>query len=536
MSSSTPSTVQVRPHPTKGRALHAAKDFQPGDIILSLTPLLLLPSLPFLSSLCTYCLRPSSPRACSRCHAAYYCNATCQAAAWTAIHSRECKVLRQNLDERQRAELPTPVRALIQTLLSKDVQTGLQNLEAHMALRRAGMEWEGLQLMAMGASAYAGKGTTLEALQKACELLSKIEMNSFSRVDTDLGITGMFLEPTLAMANHSCTPNALVQFIGRKVYLRAGQSLQAGDEIEIAYTGFAEPLSKRKQALSLYKFTCQCPRCKDDLNVYQVAAAFPNLGINSFSLVTDLSKFRQHPALNSPGKQTIARTHCKTSEVVESPMLADTPSMWRMLLQEEYDECAQLVKEELWAVSPLPELLTGISVYYVKQENIPFALAISCLFATACDPYQYVAPFHPMRLVGLLTIAKLLSNTAADTASLNKSLKSMAVEPSLDQKVQEKLQEIDQVSLCQMLLIMILWSTPAVCAADWDIAVRARDMLNDIDRLSGREKELSLIDEWKRDPKSDQSKAFFEYAVVQQVDALANLGRAVLKLDFKGQS
>lgn len=53
----------------------------------------------------------------------------------------------------------------------------------------------------------------------------------------DLGQVGIFLEPTLAMANHSCIPNALVQFMGRKAILRAEMPIKAGDEIEISYTG-----------------------------------------------------------------------------------------------------------------------------------------------------------------------------------------------------------------------------------------------------------------------------------------------------------
>lgn len=39
------------------------------------------------------------------------------------------------------------------------------------------------------------------------------------------------------MANHSCIPNAMVQFVGRKAILRAEVFIQAGDEIEISYTG-----------------------------------------------------------------------------------------------------------------------------------------------------------------------------------------------------------------------------------------------------------------------------------------------------------
>lgn len=47
----------------------------------------------------------------------------------------------------------------------------------------------------------------------------------------------MFIQPTLAMMNHSCLPNAMIQFIDGRIVLRAESKLEAGDEIEISYTG-----------------------------------------------------------------------------------------------------------------------------------------------------------------------------------------------------------------------------------------------------------------------------------------------------------
>ncbi len=62
-------------------------------------------------------------------------------------------------------------------------------------------------------------------------------MNSFNRLDEDVGQTGLFMNPALAMVNHSCTPNAFVQFIGRRAVLRAYQEIKTGEEIEISYIG-----------------------------------------------------------------------------------------------------------------------------------------------------------------------------------------------------------------------------------------------------------------------------------------------------------
>ncbi|KOS20559.1 Histone-lysine N-methyltransferase ASHR1 [Escovopsis weberi] len=535
-SSSSPSAPAkpappVRPHPRKGRALHAASRFQPGDVILALEPLLLLPSRFLLSSLCSHCFRPGEPRACSRCRAAYYCDPACQAAAWKAVHSAECRALRAGLpDETRRRALPTPVRALIQALVKPRVQDGLRDLVGHVHLRREGAEWENLQLMATGASAYSGKGTGPEAVQRACELLSKIEMNAFQRPSNDMGLTGIFLESTLAMVNHSCVPNALVQFSGRKAFLRAGQLINAGDEIEIAYT---DPLFERKQALSSYKFECRCPRCTHDLSVYQVAATYPDLRLNSsLSLLPDVAAFREHPAVTDTTKQSMARRFTRTTGILPSSLKADTGPLLQGALQEQYRAYPSLLMEDLWAVSPLPDTIAAISVYYFNEGKSPLALATACFSATACDPFRYPQPFHPMRLHGLLAVAKLLSVTAPDTAALQESLASVAARASLDRQVRDVLNDIDQVSLCQMLLLMILAWTPPSYQAQWEVSAEALEMLKDINQLQGRERELSLIDEWRRKPDGEQSKAFFDFAVVQKMDALARIGRAALKADF----
>ncbi|KAL7797764.1 SET domain-containing protein [Trichoderma afarasin] len=533
---SSPSPLEIRPHPSKGRGLYATKSFSPGAVISPFTPLLLLPTVSHLSGVCSYCLRPGNPRACSRCHAASYCDATCQAAAWKAVHSRECKPLRQGIkDEGRRRQLPTPTRALIQALLCGEIGDGLGDLEGHVLEKKAeGDEWRDVEMMAMAACAFSGKGTAEELVRRAVEMLCKIQNNSFQRFDTDLGVVGLFLEPTLSMANHSCIPNAAVQFIGRNALLVAENPIRAGDEIELAYTFYTDPLFKRREALAHYKFVCNCLRCRDNLNVYQVAAISPNVNLNSQSLVPDVSKFRKHPAATSPSKQSIINRHSQTADRLSSALATiESPSERRKLLKSEYNKSKALVEEELWAVTPLPDILFRISMLYGEEENFAFALAVACFIATACDPYQYASPYHPVRLAGLFTIANLTTHTAAATAFLANSATPVSKKATLEQKVEETLREIDQVSLCQMLLIMIVKYSPEKYGTELSLVGKAQVLLEDIEKLAGREKETSLIDEWRQDPNSEKSQAFFEFAVVQQVNTLANLGREVLRRDFE---
>ncbi|POR31286.1 Histone-lysine N-methyltransferase SMYD3 [Tolypocladium paradoxum] len=388
-------------------------------------------------------------------------------------------------------------------------------------------------MMAVAGCAFAGMAAGEEEVARAVGLLCKIQTNAFHRYDADLGQVGIFLEPTLAMANHSCVPNAMVQFVGRTAVLRAERQIEAGDEIEISYTDYTYPLARRKEALSPYCFECCCPRCKDNLNVYQVCAASRDITPPGLGLLPATSKARDHPAVNDPMKQALARaageSATRSTEARASP--ESLPERRNMLLAQ-YRDCKDLISGDLWAVTPVPQVLTEISIFYAEDGNFPFALAMACFVATKCDPYRYMAPFHPVRAKNTFMMAKLLANTAGGTAALGNSVKSVATKANLDSKAQEMLRDIDQVSLCQMLLTMVLRSAPVGYAAEWELGVAAREMLRDIEELPGRDKELSLIKSWIGDPAGDQSKAFFDYAVVQQVDALASLGRAVLKMDF----
>lgn len=83
---------------------------------------------------------------------------------------------------------------------------------------------------------------------------------------------------------------------------------------------------------------------------------------------------------------------------------------------------------------------------------------------------------------------------------------------------------------------MILKYSPDKYGAKMDIAVKAQALLDDIEKLAGREQETSLIDEWRRNPNDEKSQAFFEFAVVKQVNALACLGKEILERDFGNTS
>ncbi|KAM0666617.1 hypothetical protein ACQRIU_004472 [Beauveria bassiana] len=535
-----PDGVAIQPHKTKGRALHTTKTVAAGDVIAVFTPLLLLPSLSHLTTVCSFCLRAGTPRPCSRCRAAYYCDARCQAAAWSGGHSLECAALvRAVKSSKKRREIPTPVRALVKVLLScgqpEDLSKSMDALEGHVAERRRESGWADMEMMAMGGCAFAGRETSEESVRQAVEILCKLQTNAFHRFDADLGHVGIFLEPTLAMANHSCLPNAFVQFVGRTAVLRAESRIQNGDEIEISYTDYTSSLGKRKAALAPYNFECRCRRCTQDLCVYQASAHYRDYMLNEDSILGDGTKLQTHPAVSTPAKQAIARA---AAALHFQPMPAALAER-RAVLSKQLSDCKSLVAAELWAVTPLPQTLTELAIYYAEKQDYACALAVAALITRDCDPYRFPAPFHPVRAKNIFMMAKLLSNTAAETAlaeqqggrTVQISARDME-KADVGRRLRDALRDIDQVSLAQMLLFMVLDTAPAPHLAAWELAQQAREVLAGIAELKGREKELSLIGLWRKDPQSDRAQAFFEYGVGQQVDILANLGREVLREDF----
>ena len=79
---------------------------------------------------------------------------------------------------KRRRQIPTPVRALVQILLSEgsqnDLSAAVGGLEGHAAQRRGDAGWADLEMMAMGACAFSGKGTGEDVVRRAAEILCKV--------------------------------------------------------------------------------------------------------------------------------------------------------------------------------------------------------------------------------------------------------------------------------------------------------------------------------------------------------------------------
>ncbi|KAH6682307.1 hypothetical protein F5X68DRAFT_25055 [Plectosphaerella plurivora] len=535
----------ISPSP-RGRALIASHALEPGTLIDTFTDspptrALVLPATPSRSTTCAHCLT-SSPtlKRCTACRSVAYCSPACQKTDWKVAHKQECPVLVRaaasvGKDVQDGAPVPTAVRAAIRILLAPAAYGRLDTeLNGHFENfeEEKGVKWEDLELQArvlMGWLPAMPEGEEATK-RRVMNILCKIQTNAFSRSEAETGQDGIFMHPTLAMVNHSCVPNAVIAFGGRKALLRVLRPIKSGEEVEISYIDCTQPLAQRQRDLAHYHFTCTCPRCEGDLDNYAVAAKTPIVKRHQvMSLVPGLDYSKPRPS--SAGEDSEALEKIKQL-LPPSGTGSYGPTERHRQLSRAYRASEALRCQDRWANEPNGHFLAEAISYYVGLDNFEAALAVSSLAATESDPFKYTEPFHPLRLHGCMKLVKGLSNTAPRGGALAAFAKRALTAAGHSQTPLEALAHLDQLSLIQMMLFLIHLHAPMGHSEEWQVYQEGLEMLTELDSLPGREQENGIIRSWAQNPGDPKMQEFFRYGLVAPVAALAAVGKATLEADF----
>ena len=171
--------------PIAGSGLVASQDIGTGDVITQLSsPYLLVVEKEALENVCSFCLIEASAvgtplKRCSACRVPRYCSSGCQKSDWTAVHQKECPILKKLPDIP-----PTPVRALMQLLLKHQHETSLDprwaGLESHIGtLKNDRKQWDEIVLQAQAAVGFSK--SPQDRIEVAVQILCRV-CTSFPRI------------------------------------------------------------------------------------------------------------------------------------------------------------------------------------------------------------------------------------------------------------------------------------------------------------------------------------------------------------------
>lgn len=138
-----------------------------------------------------------------------------------------------------------------------------QGLESHeVDFKKDTERWDDIVLQAQGAMMFSGLTPSSQLLEDAIGLLCRMKTNAFHATTPDGLAMGLLLHPLVAMANHSCDPNAELRCEGREISLVALADIEEGEQIVISYVDENLRLEERSRMLEEgYFFRCVCKWC-----------------------------------------------------------------------------------------------------------------------------------------------------------------------------------------------------------------------------------------------------------------------------------
>lgn len=228
-------------------------------------------------------------------------------------------------------------------------------------------------------------------------------MNGIRIHQGDNTCLGLCFEPIVSMANHSCTPNAYISFIGRQLSLRALDPIKKGEEITISYIDPSYPLPIRQAELSRYYFTCTCDKCTSDWDTYATYLKCPkpsaaNKKTTSLLTPPQTQKLLDHGTkfLRNPTNKPIL---AKATTLAEAPSATSLSSI---------SQLTPLMNPIPLPIQPIPSLLDTLYLHHLDDYNFLRCLTIILCISFNIDPILYPQSTHPTRVYHLITAVQLM--------------------------------------------------------------------------------------------------------------------------------
>jgi SET and MYND domain-containing protein len=279
--------------------------------------------------------------------------------------------------------------------------------------------------------------------------------NAFRATLADDSPVGLCFEPILALANHSCSPTAVVVFDGRSVALRALDSIKKGEQVFISYiTATEDRISRQSDLKQRYFFDCQCEKCREDESPYSTFlqhAPKPEGRIDV--LCNSEYLIRNAKGLLSGNKETKVRDSRPIyfDKATSYLQQSQTPNAAKeLLLKKAAIICDPALRE--FAIHPMPKIIRELYLTYLDTSSYLNALVILLFLFLNCDVYNYPQPHHAVRVIRLFTIAKLLKHLSSLSPE---TINNVAAKSNFQSKLRQVIEDIDLINSFHAVMILV---------------------------------------------------------------------------------
>ncbi|KAF9819678.1 hypothetical protein IEO21_01943 [Rhodonia placenta] len=284
-----PDFLDVRQSSERGRGIYSKSTHKPGTVLLAVKPHAAVLSTPYLDSYCSFCCGPTPSaglKRCTRCKTVWYCDHKCQSDDWPS-HKNECSALQKwaSTAPSQDVSIPSDVIRCLGRILWTQCEKGssdhwskeINMMQSHRSTLPPSA-FQSHTHIAHSLVKYLGVSSPMElepyGIHNSADLvdiISRVTTNAFTLTSFSLTPIGIAVSPTVALANHSCEPNAVVVFPRSAsnpqvqeplMNVVAIKPIRPSDEILTAYIDVTLPREQRQKALKdTYNFTCECTLC-----------------------------------------------------------------------------------------------------------------------------------------------------------------------------------------------------------------------------------------------------------------------------------
>lgn len=321
--------------------------------------------------------------------------------------------------------------------------------------------------------------------------------NAFRATLPDDTPIGLCFEPTImSLANHSCIPNALVIFDGRKMSLRALYPIKTGEQVLISYVDTTQRRDLRQNDLqNRYFFTCHCEKCENSDSPYFAFQKSPITSSPRLDLLfppsppqataTALLAAESSGAFTPLTSQEIGTLRAEFGAAMRKAAASDVKARLNCV-RAALHRLTPLREQKYFAQQPYPSLLHEAYLCYVENRDFLPAVIIELFELFNCDVFNDPQPHHPVRVTRLFIIARLLKAIAQvdDIEALGKTVGFI---PS------EVVCGIDYISAVQAVMILVEESAVIVHGTESRFVTQVRGELSEVEAIQKQRGDVGEI-------------------------------------------